>query len=224
MRLLNSEELESSSTVANRNMNRERRLTGSNGYVRELGLDIVKWLCGFSGRTCWADLCCGTGRAVIEAAGIMQLSGEIERFAFEGIDLAGLFDSNPLPHMVALREAAIETWEPAGSYALVTCVHGLHYVGNKINVIAKAVASLSPEGLFMANLDLSNFRYPDGRVAGRLVASHLREAGIIYDARRRLVRCRGPRRLSTGLRYLGADDNAGPNYTGQPAVNSYYDV
>ena len=24
-------------------------------------------------------------------------------------------------------------------------------------------------------------------------------------------------------RYRGADDQAGPNYTGQPAVNSYYD-
>ena len=25
-------------------------------------------------------------------------------------------------------------------------------------------------------------------------------------------------------RYLGADDRAGPNYTGQPAVDSYYEM
>ena len=32
----------------------------------------------------------------------------------------------------------------------------------------------------------------------------------------------GPVALSLPYRYLGADDRAGPNYTGQPAVVSYY--
>lgn len=36
------------------------------------------------------------------------------------------------------------------------------------------------------------------------------------------VTCTGRRDVSLGYTYLGADDNAGPNYTNQPAVNSYY--
>jgi hypothetical protein len=30
--------------------------------------------------------------------------------------------------------------------------------------------------------------------------------------------------VSLPYRYLGADDQAGPNYTGQPAVDSHYEV
>ncbi len=33
----------------------------------------------------------------------------------------------------------------------------------------------------------------------------------------------GPRKLDLPYRYLGADDRSGPNYTGQPAVTSYYE-
>jgi hypothetical protein len=36
------------------------------------------------------------------------------------------------------------------------------------------------------------------------------------------LRCNGPRNVAFNLRYLGADDRVGPNYTGQPAVASYY--
>lgn len=54
------------------------------------------------------------------------------------------------------------------------------------------------------------------------MVKRLRDAGLTYDTRRRLVRCEGPRTLDLGLHYLGADDAIGPNYTGQPAVDSYY--
>jgi hypothetical protein len=40
-RILDDAALEASSVVANCAMNRERSLTGSNGYGRELGVDIV---------------------------------------------------------------------------------------------------------------------------------------------------------------------------------------
>lgn len=43
-----------------------------------------------------------------------------------------------------------------------------------------------------------------------------------YDARRRLVSCRGRASVDVPWVYLGADDRAGPNYTGQPAVTSVY--
>ena len=50
MRLLDDAALENSSVVANCVMNRERSLSGSNGYGRELGVDIIAELTGRSAR------------------------------------------------------------------------------------------------------------------------------------------------------------------------------
>jgi SAM-dependent methyltransferase len=224
MRLLNSRELEASSVVANCTMNRERQLLGSNSYERELGLSPLSFLRTVSPAVplWWIDLCCGSGRALIEAAAEVAGNSDSSCFRIEGIDLAGLFNQNPLPDILTLREQGLESWEPIGPYALVTCVHGLHYVGDKLAAITKAVAGLQPGGQFVANLDLANFRYADGRPAGRRVVSRLRANGLSYDARRRLVRCKGPRAVDFRLRFLGANAEAGPNYTGQAAVDSYY--
>ncbi|MET8909579.1 hypothetical protein [Micromonospora sp. NPDC004551] len=49
----------------------------------------------------------------------------------------------------------------------------------------------------------------------------LREAGFTVDTRRRIAR-NGPGEVSLPYTYLGADDRAGLNYTGQPAVSSSY--
>jgi hypothetical protein len=51
----------------------------------------------------------------------------------------------------------------------------------------------------------------------------LRAAGFTYDSRTRRIRRTGPFAGTLPFRYLGADDRAGPNYTGQPAVHSYYE-
>jgi hypothetical protein len=48
-------------------------------------------------------------------------------------------------------------------------------------------------------------------------------AGFAYDARTRRIRRTGRFDGALPFRYLGADDRAGPNYTGQPAVCSYYE-
>lgn len=71
-RLLDDDALEKSAVVANSLMNRERSLSGSNGYGRELGLDIMEELTDRSARSAcvrWLDLCCGSGRALATAAG-----------------------------------------------------------------------------------------------------------------------------------------------------------
>jgi ubiquinone/menaquinone biosynthesis C-methylase UbiE len=62
--LLTDGALEASSVVANVAMNRERRLAGRDGYSRVLGFDI---LCLPRGAR-WLDLCCGSGRALLDAA------------------------------------------------------------------------------------------------------------------------------------------------------------
>ena len=142
-----------------------------------------------------------------------------------GVDLVGMFH-RPEPGLSCLRlvEASLRTWRPDRSFDLITCVHGLHYVGDKLGLIARAASWLAEDGLFVASLDLHNLKFADGREAGRKVTSDLRRSGLEYDRRRRLVVCRGRKAVDLPYRYLGADDRAGPNYTGQPAVDSYYEM
>ena len=130
----------------------------------------------------------------------------------------------PEPGTTCLRlvEASLASLRPDRPFDLITCVHGLHYVGDKLSLIARAASWLIDDGLFVANLDLANLKRPDGRAAGRVVSNDLGRAGVAYDRRNRLVICQGRNVVHLPYRYLGADDRAGPNYTGQPAVNSYY--
>jgi SAM-dependent methyltransferase len=226
-KLLNDNTLERSAVVANCRMNRERDLTGSNGYARELGrnpLDYLKECLALQDGAAWLDLCCGTGRALIRAAEQVHAAGLASRVEILGIDLAGLFDHAPAGlSCVRLVEASLSRWQAERAYDLVTCVHGLHYVGDKLGLIARAATWLTAAGLFVANLDLANLKFGGERAAARWAAAELRRSGLEYDRRRRRVVCWGRREVSLSVRYLGADDMAGPNYTGQPAVDSYYE-
>lgn len=56
------------------------------------------------------------------------------------------------------------------------------------------------------------------------MAADLRRSGLEYDRRRRRIVCRGCMVVDLPYVYMGADDRAGPNYTGQPAVDSYYEA
>ncbi|MFC7247574.1 class I SAM-dependent methyltransferase [Catellatospora aurea] len=222
VRLLDDEALERSSVVANNAMNRERGLDGVNSYARDLGLhplDRLRPRLAEHGAAAWLDLCCGQGRALVEAAGQAPDGLEIV-----GVDLVGHFDQRAyaLNGGLTLVTASIAQWQPDRAFDLITCVHGLHYVGDKLGVLARALTWLSPGGTFAAHLDLASIRLADGAPAARLVRRLLREAGVAYDARRRIVTRTGPTVLDLPLEYAGADDQAGPNYTGQPAVDSYY--
>lgn len=226
MGILDDAELERSAVVANCRMNRERGLVGSNGYDRELGFDPLAFLnarAAGEGTAAWLDLCCGTGRALIGAAGIIRAEGRA--IDIVGVDLVGMFDPTP-PGLGELRliEASLSTWRPERAFDLITCVHGLHYVGDKLGLVARAASWLDEGGLFLASLDLGNLKFGDGMPAGRRMVAELRRAGLDYDRRRRLILCRGRRDVALSYRYLGADDGAGSNSTGQPAVDSYYGV
>jgi SAM-dependent methyltransferase len=209
-------------------MNRERALTGSNGYAKELGFDPLEFLrqrCSDGNAAAWLDLCCGSGKALIEAGRLVHNEGFAATIAIVGVDLVGFF----APHdsfkpSVQLVEASLCTWIPERRFDLITCVHGLHYIGDKLGLIQRAASWLTSNGSFVAHLDTANFKFSDGQSAGRKIMADLRRAGVHHDHRRRLIVCR--RRLIVELpyRYLGADDQAGPNYTGQPAVNSYYEL
>jgi SAM-dependent methyltransferase len=228
MNLLSDDILEHSAVVANCRMNRERVLVGSNGYDKELGLNPLDFLrrrvaSGYN--PAWLDLCCGTGRALIEAARIVHAEGLGSRIGIVGVDLAGMF-LTPEPGLDGLRlvEASLRTWRPEGRFDLITCVHGLHYIGDKLGLIARAASWLVEDGLFLANLSLENVKVASYSNSDRKLVGEFRRAGLEYDRKRRLVACRGRKDLEWPYRYRGADDRAGPNYTGQPAVNSHYEI
>jgi len=217
MALLSDVELSQSDVVANCRMNRERVLRGGNGYVRELGLDPVEFLSERLKRrshVAWLDLCCGAALALGEAAGELG-----DRAKVIGVDLVV---PHRVPDGVELIEANLASWRPKRRFDLVTCVHGLHYVGDKLGLIARAAGWLESDGLFVATLDPANLRLADGRPASRVALAALRRAGFQYDRRRHVLIRRGAAKVEFGLRYLGGDDAAGPNFSGQPAVNSHY--
>lgn len=207
MRLLPDIELEQTSVVANCAMNRERRLVG---YAKELGFDPVTVLRG--SRAGWLDLCCGSGRALVEAAG--QLPG----VRIVGVDLVDTFAPGPVDFVCA----PAGTWTPDAPFDLITCVHGLHYVGDKLGLLCRAATWLTPTGRLMADLDLTAIRRADGRPLGRPLATRLRAAGFEYNARRKRITLDGGREVRLPYRYVGADPAAGPNYTGQESVHSHY--
>jgi SAM-dependent methyltransferase len=190
MRLLSDEALERSAVVSNCRMNRERDLVGTNGYDKELGfnpLDVLKEALVHEARVSWLDLCCGSGKALIQAAEQVHAEGLSDRVVILGVDLVGMF-LPPGADLTGLRlvEASLRSWRPERPYDLITCVHGLHYVGDKLGLIARAASWLTPEGRFVANLDLGNLKLADGQPTGRRWVADLRGCGLEYDRGRRL--------------------------------------
>ncbi len=223
--LLDNDDLEKSGVVANCQMNRERQLVGSNGYERELRfhpLDFLRATHATSGQAKWLDLCCGSAMALAEAAAIIQV--ENLPVTIVGVDLvqssAGIEREYDCLHLV---EASLSNWQPLEQFDLITCVHGLHYIGDKLGLIARAAGWLTERGRFVANLDLNNVKIRGQQPASRTISAELRRNGLTYSTRTKLVQCEGRRRCAFRLTYLGADDTVGPNYTGQAAIDSYYE-
>lgn len=226
MKLLNDSELERSWTVANASMNRDRGLAGANSYAKELGfspLEFVNERLATHGHASWLDLCCGNGRALLNAAIELARQTPPPDVELIGVDLVNTWpasQSHGLP--VRFESASLHRWRPQRSFDLITCAHGLHYLGDKLDVIERACGWLEPDGRFAAHLDPANLRFDDDRAMTRMLLKQLRSFGLTYDHRRRLLLCGGPRSINFGYAYQGADDEAGPNSTGQRAVNSYY--
>lgn len=224
--LLDDAALENSWVVANRLMNRERGCNGGNSYAKELRFDPLAFLqirLKENRQASWLDLCCGSGKALIEAAQFFDERQLTNGLQIVGVDLVEAFrpDTQHFP-FVALQTASLARWQPQQSFDLITCVHGLHYIGDKLDLIQRACAWLKEDGFFFANLDLANLRFADGTPAGKAIVKALRLGGLQFDARHHLLTARGRKELVLNFVYCGADAEAGPNYTGQAAINSYY--
>jgi SAM-dependent methyltransferase len=225
--LVGDVELHSSDVVANATMNRQRGLEGANSYTKDLGFNPLAYLLDAAGgrdrKVAWLDACCGSGRALHDAADrllTLRTNGDV---ALVGVDLVDYFDPRPdLYGRVTLVAAPLLDWTPTGIFDLITCVHGLHYLGDKLGALRRLATWLTTDGLLVADFDPASIRLADGQPGGRALTRLLRQAGFELDTRRHRVRLAGHRRFDLPFTYIGADDTAGPNYTGQPAVNSYY--
>lgn len=193
--------------VANNAMNRGR---GLHSYRRELGVDPIALVRGGG----WLDLCCGSGRALIEAA------DQVGDAPLVGVDLVDCFA--PSPGRVDLTVASLSDWTTERRFDVITCVHGLHYVGDRLGLLSRAASWLAEDGLLVADFDASAVRDQAGKPLGRKLTAALRAAGFDYDGRRRRISLRGGREIRLPFGYLGADAAAGPNYTGQEAVHAHY--
>ena len=224
MKLLSESELIASAVVANNSMNRERNASGVNSYEQEFKFRPEEFLSEHIqqyGHVKWLDICCGQGKALIQAAGHLATSQLQEKATLRGIDLIDGFESAPA-HIGCLTfdvQSAVN-WEASEKYDLITCAHGLHYVGDKLKVLSKIFAAISENGVFYGNFDLSNVMIM--AVGNDYLKKVFKKNDIQYNARTRVLYCKGPRDVTFGLNYVGADDKSGPNYTGQEAVTSYY--
>ena len=226
MPLLDDEQLERSEIVANRAMNRDRGIVGVDSYAKELRFDPLAFVAqrvASRGRATWLDLCCGSGHALMEAAHEFQAAGLSDCVEIVGVDLVDMFP--PLPSEIRflnLQAVALRQFTPGWPCDLITCVHGLHYIGDKLRAIQRAVSWLSNDGYFAASFDVGSIRNQTGKSLASVAGKFLKAAGISYRSRLKLIECRGRREFLIPFNYLGADDRAGPNYTRQPAVAAYY--
>lgn len=203
-------------------MNRERNLIGANGYDTELRfcpLTFLEETVERNGSARWLDLCCGSGKALIQAA--EQLGSDGLQIEIVGVDLVGMFLPSKFS-CLKMIEASLNTWQPVGQFDLITCIHGLHYIGDKLSLICRIASWLTEGGKFVAHLDMNNIKLEGDHSAGRIVTASLRQQGFSYSFDTRLIEREGSREVALPFEYLGADDQAGPNYTRQPAVDSWY--
>lgn len=225
MKLLSEEELVWSPVVANNRMNRKRVIAGVNSYEKEFGLSLQEYLdnCLTQGKKVkWLDLCCGEGNALLQYAMHIAAEGQQDKVQLRGIDLVDEFQTVPSSVICLDFEVqAINKLVYGEQYDLITCVHGLHYVGDKLAALTAALKALTETGLFLANLDLNSIKIM-GEASLQYLQKKLKDSKVTYNGRKKVVSCTGPRDIDFGLKYQGADESAGPNYTGQEAVDSYY--
>jgi len=206
-------------------MNRKRKATGINSYEKDIQFHPISFLERRikQQNIRWLDLCCGEGNALIETARYFQAKKGNLPIELTGIDLVDYFgDRTELSQQLTLQVLNLSEWLPQKKYDLITCVHGLHYIGDKLGLILKAATALKPAGLFIGNLDLRNIKVTDHPNSSKLLKSYFDHQKINYKARTKLLKIEGSKTIESQFDYLGADDKAGPNYTRMEVVNSFY--
>ena len=227
MKLLSENELVWSWVVANSKMNRKRNASGVNSYEKELKIKPEVFLeecINQSGSVKWLDICCGEGKALIQAAEFLESKGLQNNAILNGIDLVDAFQ--PIPTSITCINFEVKSvvdYTSSEQYDLITSVHGLHYIGDKYKVISLTLERLNEQGVFIANIDLANIIFLNGD-AEKYLKDIFKRNDVQYNKRTGLLTCKGPRHINFNVTYKGANDKAGPNYTGQDAVCSVYEL
>ncbi len=228
-KLKNDDELQWSAIVANNSMNRKRKATGVNSYEKDLKLDPIiflseKLLESNLEKVKWLDICCGEGNALIQTAQFFQFNNQASKVELMGVDLVNYFSdyNDSLNNFLTLKDENISTWNSATKFDLITVVHGFHYIGDKIGTIEKLMKNLKPNGLLIGNLALNNIIINNVNNSSTEIKRYFKKNNIIYNSRTKILKIEGARMIENRYEYLGANDQAGPNYTGQAVVNSMY--
>lgn len=210
MKLLSDKELEGSSTVAHASMNRGRNLQGVNSYTKDLGLNPIEVL--KDKEASWLDLCCGEGKALVQASQLLPNTKIV------GLDLVPMFQNTSDLANISLQAVNVLKYQPDTQFDLITCVHGLHYIGDKIALLCQIAKWLKKDGIFQANFEAKFVSINNNKPGWRP-----QSLGFKYNSKRRILSGRGPMpTLATDLKYLGSDDQNQNNYLGLKVVQSYY--
>lgn len=227
MSLLPENQLMWSSIVANSKMNRKRQASGINSYEQDFKFKpdaFIEQKLKENVKAAWLNLCCGEGNALIQAANYFRNKRLQQNITLTGIDLVDSFQSfDEKITCIHFKTGSVVEWIPDQSYDLISCCHGIHYLGDKIKVIKKALAVLNKDGLFISNLDLTDIMI-DGNSAKIFLINNFKKNGLDYNNRTKILKRSGPAEIDFDLLYLGADDTCGPNYSGQDAVSSHYSM
>ena len=245
-RILTRDEILRSDIVANSTMNRERGLHGVNSYTRELGFDALAWLMSCAeahGHAAWLDVCCGEGKALAAAAQELGESHRPLNIHLAGVDLVApgshgsrfpgssrmppIGDVGPVkPAAVQLEfiEADIDSYMPTGAFDLITCVHGLHYLADKLGFLERAYGWLTSGGILVGHLDPANVRSDTmPRSFWPTAFRHARHEGAEVGLKSHRLRIeRNASVLDFGAEYVGAGPSETVNYTGITVIDSWY--
>ena len=206
-------------------MNRTRNASGINSYEQDFNFKPQQYLQAIieeNGHASWLDLCCGHGNALQQTADFFYKTGQQQMVYLKGIDLIDTFPATP-SNITCLNflAASLAGWQENMRYDLITCVHGLHYIGDKLKLLETAVTALEKSGLFIGNIDLNNLMI-DGKNNNDYFKKIIKENDFLHNSRKNLLQRTGNSPIRFNLKYIGADDISGPNYTGQDSVTSYY--
>src|ERR1044072_3838991 len=134
MKLLPENELVWSWVVANSKMNRKRNASGVNSYEKELKIKpeffLEEHIRKF-GKVKWLDVCCGEGKALIQAAEHLAAKQLQNKATLKGIDLVDAFQ--PIPPDITCVDLEVKSmveWTSSEQYDLITSVHGIHNIGD----------------------------------------------------------------------------------------------
>lgn len=224
LKLINDRTLANSAIVANNRMNRQRKATGINSYEKDIQLNPIEFLENRVGQAPirWLDLCCGEGNALIQAATYFQNQQLNLNIQLEGIDLVNFFSNAHGIENLKLTMTNLSDWQPTQQYDLITIVHGLHYLGDKIGLLKKAATALKTDGLLMGNLDLANLKLANQPNSDAYWKKYFKQEKIRYHSSTKLLKIEGTKKMQSTFEYIGANDQAGPNYTGMEVVDSFY--